>query len=429
MKVRMVLYNHHVTTCGGTTSVRNCFGIQHIAPYPFLGWYSNMRSKHSPYSGLTELWGKILISPQNIKARKMELIGVSFILIMAACFLVELGSANPPAGEVIQGLFVPRLQGAYAMSDAIALFSALIVPYNLTVFIQATSTFFLIENAFALFLVLLVNVAIVSMTGTICADSQLVDNISICSGLTLKSTSVLLKVSTDENIVQASVVNFNNVEEYYLLQIEYVWEIKFKNIWLGIISFRSKLHSGHQLLWAIHYAGNLQRKGFSGMRKCIICIIAPCFTIVPSLIICSIGGVPHVRQLINISAIILAFVLPFALVPLLKFSSSCTMIGPYKNSTCIVRVTWILSMVIMGVNIYFFCTSFISWIVHGELPRIVNAIISILVFPFMAAYIAALIYLVFKKVTVSPSPSMSVSSETEVEEVRRQDDKADNTIH
>jgi len=79
----------------------------------------------------------------------------------------------------------------------------------------------------------------------------------------------------------------------------------------------------------------------------------------------------------------------------------------------------------MGINIYFFSTSFIRWLVHSELPRILSTIISTLIFPFMAAYIGALIYLVFKKVNVSvPLPSTSVSNETEVE-VRRQDDKVD----
>jgi natural resistance-associated macrophage protein len=98
----------------------------------------------------------------------------------------------------------------------------------------------------------------------------------------------------------------------------------------------------------------------------------------------------------------------------------------------IVRVAWILSMVIMGVNIYFFCTSFLSWLVHSELPRVLNAIISTLVFPFMAAYISALIYLVFKKVSIPamPFPSMAVSSETEVADAQRQDDKVDDvTLH
>jgi natural resistance-associated macrophage protein len=58
----------------------------------------------------------------------MELIGVIFISIMAACFFVDLSNVNPPMGEVIQGLFIPRLRGAYATSDAIAVFSSLIVP-------------------------------------------------------------------------------------------------------------------------------------------------------------------------------------------------------------------------------------------------------------------------------------------------------------
>ena len=91
----------------------------------------------------------------------------------------------------------------------------------------------------------------------------------------------------------------------------------------------------------------------------------------------------------------------------------------------IVQVAWVLSTVIMGINIYFFSTSFIRWLVHSELPRILSTIISTLIFPFMAAYIGALIYLVFKKVNVFvPLPSTSVSNETEVE-VRRQDDKVD----
>ncbi|KAJ1270448.1 hypothetical protein BS78_06G052900 [Paspalum vaginatum] len=351
----------------------------------------------------------LLLALQSYGARKMELIGVIFMLLMAVCFFFELYRSNPPMGEVIQGLFIPRLQGVYATSDAIAVFSALVVPHNLFLHsslvlsrktssspkgVKDTSTFFLIENAFALFLVLLVNVAIVSSTGTICAGSQLVDDINTCSSLTLNSTSILLKDMFGKSS-----------SKIYGLAL---------------------LASGQSCTLATSYSGQYIMQGFSGMRKCIIYIIAPCFTIIPSLVICIFGGASQVRQLINISAVILAFVLPFALVPLLKFSTSCAIIGPYKNSTCIVRVAWILSMVIVGVNIYFFCTSLISWLVHSELPRIVNVIISTLVFPFMAAYIAALIYLIFRKVSTLNRPfrSMSIFGETEVE-VRRQDDRVD----
>ncbi|XP_039772424.1 metal transporter Nramp4-like isoform X3 [Panicum virgatum] len=328
---------------------------------------------HIPFWGGVLICGAstlLILTLQCYGVRKMEMIGIIFIFTMASCLFVDLSNANPPMGEVIQHLFIPRLRGAYATSDAIAVFCSLIVPHNLFLHsslvlsrklpsspneVKETSTFFLIENAFALFLVLLVNVAIVSITGTICANNQSVDDIiSTCSGLTLNSTSVLLK----------NVLGKSSSKIYGL----------------------ALLASGQSCAVATSYSGQ------------------------------------YIMQ------IILAFVLPFALVPLLKFSSCCAMIGPYKNTTGIVRVTWILSTVIMGINIYSFSTSFISWLVHSELPRILSAIISTLVFPFMAAYIAALIYLVFKKVNVSvPLPTTSVSSETEVE-VRRQDDKVDDIL-
>ncbi|ONM26712.1 Metal transporter Nramp6 [Zea mays] len=248
-------------------------------------------------------------------------------------------------------------------------------------------------------LVLLVNVAIVSTTGTICANNtQLVDNNNACSGLTLNSASVLLK-----NMFGRS------TSKIYGLAL---------------------LASGQSNTMTTSYSGQYIMQGFSGMRKCIVFIIAPCFTVIPSLIICSVAGAPHVRQLINVSAIILAFVLPFSLVPLLKFSSSCAVKVPYKNSACIVQVAWILSIVIMGINIYFFCNSFISWLVHSELPRIVNVIISTLVFPFMAAYIAALIYLAFRKVNAAGIfPSVSASTGTEVEAWRQDGNIDDIGVH
>lgn len=90
----------------------------------------------------------------------------------------------------------------------------------------------------------------------------------------------------------------------------------------------------------------------------------------------------------------------------------------------ITRISWILSLVIIGINTYFFCTSFVSWLVYSDLPRFAKAIISTLVFPFMAAYIAAVIYLAFRKVSTNAVlPSSSVSCEIEVAEVPRQDIK------
>jgi len=50
---------------------------------------------------------------------------------MAACFFGELSHVNPPATDVLKGMFIPKLSGQGATGDAIALFGALVMPYSL----------------------------------------------------------------------------------------------------------------------------------------------------------------------------------------------------------------------------------------------------------------------------------------------------------
>lgn len=60
---------------------------------------------------------------------------------------------------------------------------------------QSACRYFLIESGFALFVALLINVAVVSVSGTVCAAENLSqENGDRCSNLTLNSASFLLKV-------------------------------------------------------------------------------------------------------------------------------------------------------------------------------------------------------------------------------------------
>lgn len=97
---------------------------------------------------------------------------------------------------------------------------------------------------------------------------------------------------------------------------------------------------------------------------------------------------------------ILSFELPFALIPLLKFSSSSTKMGPHKNSMIIIVISWILGLGIIGINVYYLITAFVGWIIHSSLPKVANVFIGIIVFPLMALYIVSVIYLTFRKDTV-----------------------------
>ncbi|XP_042391690.1 metal transporter Nramp5-like [Zingiber officinale] len=113
---------------------------------------------------------------------------------------------------------------------------------------------------------------------------------------------------------------------------------------------------------------------------------------------------------------VLSFELPFALLSLLKFSSSQTKMGPHKSSIYIIVVSWILGLLRVAINIYFLSTSFVSWLIDSSLPAIANVLINIIVFPLMAVYILAVIYLTFRKETevtfVDPLNSSHVNIES-----------------
>ena len=65
----------------------------------------------------------------------------------------------------------------------------------------------------------------------------------------------------------------------------------------------------------------------------------------------------------------------------------------------IIVVSWILGYGIIGINVYYLSTGFVDWIIHSSLPKVANVFIGILVFPLMAVYVVAVIYLTFRKDT------------------------------
>ncbi|KAM7259303.1 hypothetical protein ACFE04_015044 [Oxalis oulophora] len=362
---------------------------------------------------LTGLSTLLLIGLQKYGVRKLELLVAVLVFVMAGCFFGEMSYVNPPAVDVIKGMFIPKLSGHGATGDAIALLGALIMPHNLflhsaLVLSRKTPTsvrgindacrYFLIESGFALFIAFLINVAIISVTGTVCSGDNLSEeNADKCSDLTLDSASFLLK-----NVLGKS------SSTVYAIAL---------------------LASGQSSTITGTYAGQFIMQGFLDlkMKRWLRNLVTRCIAIAPSLVVAIIGGSSGAGRLIIIASMILAFELPFALIPLLKFSSSSTKMGPHKNSIYIIVISWILGMGIIGINIYYLSTSFIDWLIHNNLPIVGNVFVGILVFPLMAIYIISVIYLTFRKDTVVTfiEPMKEIENGCEVDGVPYRQDLAD----
>ncbi|KAG8633152.1 metal transporter Nramp5 [Manihot esculenta] len=325
----------------------------------------------------------LLIGLQKYGVRKLEMLITVLVFVMAACFFGELSYVKPPAVDVIKGMFIPKLSGQGATGDAIALLGALVMPHNLFLHsalvlsrkipnsvtgINDACRYFLMESGIALFVALLINISIVSVTGTVCMANNLSSqDTDRCNDLTLNSASFLLK-----NVLGKS------SSTIYAIAL---------------------LASGQSSTITGTYAGQFIMQGFLNlkMKKWKRNLMTRCIAITPSLIVSIIGGSSGAGRLIIIASMILSFELPFSLIPLLKFSSGSTKMGPYKNSIYIIVFSWILGSLIIGINVYYLSTGFVDWLIHNNLPKVGNVFIGIIVFPLMAIYILAVIYLTFRK--------------------------------
>ncbi|KAF3774326.1 Metal transporter [Nymphaea thermarum] len=346
----------------------------------------------------------LLLGLQRYGVRKLEMVIAMMVFAMAACYFGELAYVKPRAGDVIRGLFIPRLKGSGATGAAIALLGALVMPHNLFLHsalvlsrkvpksvngINSACRYFLLESGFALFVALLINIAVVSVTGRICSSDNLSGGDSeACSNLTLNSASFLLK-----NVLGKS------SSTIYAIAL---------------------LASGQSSAITGTYAGQFVMQGFLNlkMKRWARNLMTRTIAITPSLVVSIIGGSAGAGKLIIIASMILSFELPFVLIPLLKFSSSETKMGPYKNSIYVIIISWLLGLMVIGINVYYLTTGFVGWMVHSTLPKAATICISVLVFPLMAVYLAAVLYLTFRKdraVTFSDVTKIGIPDHTQLE--------------
>ncbi|WZY97923.1 hypothetical protein YC2023_070252 [Brassica napus] len=302
----------------------------------------------------------ILLALQKYGIRKLEFLIAFLVLTIAVCFLIELHYSKPDPKEVLYGLFVPQLKGNGATGLAISLLGAMVMPHNL--FLHSA-------------LVLSRKIPR-SVTGI----KEACRYYMIESGLAL-TVAFLINVSVIS--VSGAVCNASDLSPEDQASCEDL-DLNKASIFI-LLAF---------LCLPQNVVGKWSSKLFA------IALLAS-------------GGSAGAGKLIIIASMVLSFELPFALVPLLKFTCSKTKMGSHANSLLISSVTWIIGGLIMGINIYYLVSSFIKLILHGHMKLVAVVFLGILGFSGIAIYLAAIGYLVFRKNRESSTLASSNSQTAE----------------
>jgi manganese transport protein len=100
-------------------------------------------------------------------------------------------------------------------------------------------------------------------------------------------------------------------------------------------------------------AGQVVMQGF--IRRQIPIFARRAITMIPAVVLIVVGFSPS-RALV-LSQVFLSFGIPFALVPLLIFTSSRSLMGPLVNRRLMVLAAGLVTAVIVGLNLYLLATA------------------------------------------------------------------------
>jgi manganese transport protein len=100
-------------------------------------------------------------------------------------------------------------------------------------------------------------------------------------------------------------------------------------------------------------AGQIVMEGFLNirLRPWLRRLITRAIAIVPAAIVAGLYGESGTARLLVLSQVILSLQLPFAVIPLVMFTSDKTKMGEFTNPVWVKLLAWITTAVIVGLNV------------------------------------------------------------------------------
>jgi manganese transport protein len=284
----------------------------------------------------------ILLAIQRLGIRKMEGVIVLLISIIGLCFVVEIFLCRPDWAGVAGGLLPrpDRLLGTPGqLYVAIGIIGATVMPHNLYLHsslvqsrdvtrsrpaVAQACRYNLIDSAVALNLAFLVNGAIL-----------------VVAAATFYRNGVAVEQFQDAHAMLDHLLGTN------------VAPVAFA---LGLIC------AGQSSTVTGTLAGQITMEGFLDfrMRPWLRRMLTRSLAIAPAVVVILLAGERGVYQLLILSQIVLSLQLPFAVVPLVKFTSSRRKMGPFVSPGWVKVLAWCAAGVILALNV---------WMVRGQIAE------------------------------------------------------------
>jgi manganese transport protein len=300
--------------------------------------------------GLPLVWGVCLTALdvllvlflQHHGFRYVEVLVVGLILAIAGSFAIELYLAKPDLNGVVSG-FIPRteiLTNGQMLYIAIGILGATVMPHNLYLHSSIVQTrnyldthagkaeairFASIDSAVALMSALFINAAILIMAAA-----------------TFHGTG-------HQNVADIS-------DAYQLLS-------PLLGTTLASVLFAvALLCSGQNATLTGTLAGQIVMEGFINLRlrPWLRRLITRLIAIIPAVIVTVLYGERGTGPLLILSQVVLSLQLPFAVFPLVSFTSDRAKMGAFVNPLWVKLLAWTVAVVIAALNVWLLYQTFVG---------------------------------------------------------------------
>ena len=289
----------------------------------------------------------LLLALQGFGMRAIEAVVLVLIGTIAACYFIEifvLPETQPSFLEMGRALVTPHFRQAGMLYIAIGIIGATVMPHNLYLHsalvqsrklqkdepsMRSAIRFNTIDSVAALTIAFFVNSAILVLAATVFFGK---DSVAVPGGQ-------IVHFSPDSDWIRVA----------YLTLAPLLGTTAASTLFAVAL-----LASGQSSTITGTLAGQVVMEGFMNWRikPWVRRLITRTLAILPAVIIIGVRGDSSVTDLLTLSQVVLALQLPFAMFPLLHFTSSSKRMGKWRNGWFLLVAGWASAILITAMDVF-----------------------------------------------------------------------------
>jgi manganese transport protein len=289
----------------------------------------------------------LLLSLQGMGMRMIEAVVAVFVLTIGVCYAIEIfifPQTQPVFSEMAEALVRPNLHQAGMLVVAVGMIGATVMPHNLylhSALVQSRNfgrddaslrtaiRFNTVDAGVALTIAFFVNAAILVLAALVFYGKH---SVTVAGGQ-------VIAFSPDSDWIRVA----------YLTLAPLLGTVAASTLFAVAL-----LASGQSSTITGTLAGQVVLEGFMNwrMRPWLRRMISRMLAVIPAILIIGIRGNGSITDLVNLSQVYLCLVLPFAMFPLLQFTSSRKIMGRWRNGWFLRLLGWASVIGITAMDIY-----------------------------------------------------------------------------